>query len=266
MKKSILTLSLILALEGCSINFPVDSDQSTQEPTYDNNPPVTPPTGYPNPDEICNNMAVYGLNVEVFRPLGRPPATVQLKLIRAEGAEILDSFEIEKQQGQRKQEGTTLQLGHSQNFSGAVEKSGSFSLEFWVDQKRVSSQALVLEKDKCHVIPQSLKLTIPSDTPFSLDPSKDYYPLDGGSLLIVDRTSKAGQIQGQTRSFSNIEIVRVMSITEDNGEVSSYREEPERVPAGKILIGTLQESGIDRGPLGSQNKKDTGRRQIYGQL
>lgn len=149
-----------------------------------------------------------------------------------------------------------------------MEKAGTFQVSVETLGQVFKKDNIVVPKDECHVIPQTVTFEVTSPTQTRLDDTKDYYPLDNGALFELDPKAGSGKIVGQSTIYSEIEVVRVLLFTETSGSgpsssVSARSREEKTVP-GKVRLGTFTEKGIDRGPLPAGAAQDDGARVLYG--
>ena len=209
----------------------------------------------------CDARAASGLSVSVFMPLGEQP---QIELLDVYEGQLDTLSNMGGLKGSRILENGTVKLSHFLTYVGAFEQIGDHVLSLKVDGVVVDKRELTLQSDGCHVIGQSIEFAVPSKTPMVLDPTLDYYPLDGGQILAVDAKEGSAKLLGTTKSWTATEIIREVSLeTHDKGVVSiSWNlEKKSQYPTS---IGSFYEKGVDRGPLVNPVSQDTGRREIFG--
>ncbi|MCX6127754.1 MAG: hypothetical protein NTX25_01660 [Proteobacteria bacterium] len=224
------------------------------------------PGGGPGAEGVCDSSAHYGLNVNLKFELGTRPDVI-VTLHGKDGDEVLQSFSDEIE-GWRIKDAAGIKLAFVKNLSGAVEKTGEFKLELKVGGKITEQKDITLKMDGCHVEGQSLSFDIPSTAPLTLESGKDYYPLNGGSVMAVDPSTGIAQLLSSTKTFKALEIIRIITEETSNGEVASFGRRPERTAPSKTLLGQFNEQGVDRGPLPTVpavKVGDTDARLLYGQ-
>jgi hypothetical protein len=161
-------------------------------------------------------------------------------------------------------ENGTVKLSHFLTYVGAFEQTGHHVLSLKVDGMVVDKRDLTLLSDGCHVIGQSIEFTVQPKTPMVLDPSQDYYPLDGGQILAVDVKDGGAKLLGTAKSWTAAEIIREVSLEIHDNGVVSISWGLEKKSQYLTSIGTFYEKGFDRGPLINPVSQDTGGREIFG--
>jgi hypothetical protein len=209
----------------------------------------------------CDARAASGLNVTVFVPLGEQP---QIELLDAFEGQLDILSNLGGLKGSRILENGTVKLSHFLTYVGAFEQIGNHVLSLKVDGIVVDKRELTLLSDGCHVIGQSIAFTVQPKTPIVLDPSQDYYPLDGGQILAVDGKDGSAKLLGTTKSWTAIEIIREVSLETHDKGVVSISWDLEKKSQYPTSIGSFYEKGFDRGPLINPVSQDTGRREIFG--
>lgn len=263
--KTFQVLLAVLSLQACNVVEHEGSEDESRSMLQDTGR-AGPKTqdGQAIPGKTCDMSMPVGLQVDLHFQVGiRPPVSVILKGPR--GAEELSS-DAQALEGWRIMESGQVKIKHIAHYIGAREEVGAYSLDIKVDGKSVHQKDFTLVSDGCHVIPQTLAFDIPSSAPLTLSDALDYYPLDGGALIALDRASgKAKNIQTET-AHDSLEVVRELFEQEvsSDGASSSASARWERKVQGKTLLGTFHESGIDRGALPAGKVEDTQRRQLFG--
>ena len=209
----------------------------------------------------CDKRAVSGLNVAVFIPLGEHPQ-IEVTDAHVDQIEALNNYGGLK--GSRILEEGTEKLAHFHDYAGAFEQPGDHLLTLKVDGIVVEKRELTLLWDGCHVIGQNVAFTVQPKTPMVLDPSQEYYPLDGGQVLTVDIKDGSARLVGSSKSWTATEVIREVSLEIHDNDVVSISWGPEKKSQYPTSIGTFYEKGYDRGPLTNPASLDTGRREIFG--
>lgn len=275
---SVCLLFPVLIFFGCS-----QSETNKREPaTSRNNSPQNPSpgltpndrgNGVPGEDlgKVCSDIAIAGLNVEVLFAPGIPiSGKIKLTSDTISEEHTLGESHLGMRSGGLRIKGSDgkIRPWQSTSMSGAVEKTGTFQVSVETMGQVFKKDNIVVPKGECHVIPQLVTFEVTAPTQTQLDDTKDYYPLEDGALFELDPKSGSGKIVGQSVTYTEIEVVRVLLFTETSGSgpsssVSAESREEKTVP-GKVRLGTFTEKGIDRSPLPAGAAQDDGARVLYG--
>lgn len=228
-------------------------------------PPRSPGSADQGAAQVCTGMAMAGLGVSIYYDLGAERGASVTMISESGETELLVSFTPELE-GWRIEEGGAVRLAHRQALSGAWEKSGNFRVLLQQNGKILEEKQVTIPQGDCHVEGQSLSFTIAAREPYVLDPSKEYYPLDGGSLLILDPSTARASIEGTDQTWQDVEIVRQLDEHRTEGQAASMSKVLESEPAGKNIFASFHERGIDRGPLPSGQFRDLGERKLFGRM
>lgn len=152
------------------------------------------------------------------------------------------------------------------------------------DNKEIERKSVevTLTRDRCGhgtvTTLENVQFNLDSPVDAQLDPSKEYLPLDDGSILVVDPSTKTASKLGTNQTYTEIEVVRVFNLEYQTAKTFGVQVHEERVVSNKIKLGEFTEIGIDRGPLPTptidtpegmitieaKNVKDTQIRIVYG--
>ena len=261
MKKLIYTTCLFLVSCGGRVeNTRLTENVSSELPGFFRLDKETIPPENASKIGTCSTMARVGLVVDVSMELGqRREARV---LLRQDGKEeVLTAHEL---QGRRVFKDGVMTLDHTLIFIGAFERLGRFQVVIEVDGREFAQRDIVLVSDGCHVIQQRLRFDLKSPAPLTLDPAFDYYPLDGGDVLVVARQTGAAQLLSSQEKFTATDIVREVIVEESGPDTASIKWVLERPSKFKRSLGRFHEAGVDRGPLLIPVSKDSGLREVFG--
>lgn len=112
-------------------------------------------------------------------------------------------------------------------------------------------------KDECGFpnveLSEPIEFTLTSAPSDPIDSSKEYLPLEDGSVIALDANTGIANVVGGSKTWTDIEIVRVIDVKttfQNSGGVTNSTESlEERAVVDKTRVGRLIEFGIDRGPL-----------------
>jgi len=251
---------------GPSSSDPNDNYREPGKPPYNPNIPG---------GRACTSMAAVGLQVEVLFSPGLPQSgTVRLTGgLEPEEYEIggPDSFPQEYSGIRIKGADGKIGVWQLTSVGGAVEKPGTYQVLVKANGQEFKKENVVVKSDECHVIPTSVSFEVSGPGQIPMDPTKEYYPLDGGKkLLELDSQTKIGKIVGSRTTYTEVEVVRILMVTTTSGSGPSSTAmaglQPEKEVVGKTKLGSFSERNIDRGPLPKGDVRDDGAREIYGKL
>jgi hypothetical protein len=216
----------------------------------------------PGPGEVCDARAVAGVNVEVFFELGAS-RDVTVRISSDGYEETLESFPGSLR-GIRKKEGDLIHLGYISSYAGAFERAGTYLVEVMRSNQVIERKTVSVRQEKCHVGGESVSFHLLASTPFLKTPGKEYYPLDGGYLLVRDSSIGTAEFVGSTKIWRETEIVRLLWEEITSGDTVSAGSRLEREPIEKQEIGRFSEIGFVSSISKAGNPKDEGGRVIFG--
>lgn len=202
---------------------------------------------------------------------------VKYKWYNASGQELPTLLTVVRPQAWKRLEADAWKITfHEVHVVSVLGGPGNYRVEALIDGKKPTGaeQFVSHNQDGCPRFPDK-GLNVPSLAPLVMEENREYFPLESGDIIDVEKSSGVAQSLTSGKKYVEVEIVRELRKINEGSIISARLLEKHATPepvlklekdmegSGKISLGKFHERGIERGAVTDPEFEDNLVRQVF---